>query len=305
MGRSLLCLAALLKRSCLEMLTLHAHAKLNLTLEVLGRRPDGFHETASIMQTLELADTVTLEPSESLEVTCSESGLDGPVNLAWQAADLLRRETEVESGARIAIDKHIPMSAGLGGGSSDAAATLVGLNSMWGLGLSNDRLRALAAELGSDVPFLIEGGTAIALGRGERVRSLPSSHLPWFVLAFPSSSRPDKTAFMYRSITEEHFTRGGLTRKLEARIRNGGDIPPQLLFNAFDTVARSVEPDVQRCWSDMHSAGAREIHVSGSGPTVYAAIGRREIATAVQLVMEKIKGWPSLVTRAWPVVGGD
>ena len=286
-----------------RMLRLQARAKLNLTLEVLGRRPDGYHETASIMQTLGLADAVSIEPSDSLEVKCSISDLNGEANLAWKAADLLRRECGVTSGARIGIEKHIPVSAGLGGGSSDAAATLVGLSSLWSLGLSYDRLRALAAELGSDVPFLVEGGTAIALGRGERVRSLPTAPLPWLVLAFPVSARQDKTAHMYKSITEEEFTRGGLTRKLEARIRNGGDIPSQLLFNAFDTVARAVEPDVDRCWSDMYSAGAREIHVSGSGPTVYAAIDRKEMATTVQLVMEKIKGWPSLVTRAWPDVG--
>ncbi len=285
------------------MLTLQARAKLNLTLEVLGRRPDGYHETASIMQTLDLADAVFIEPSDTLEVTCSNTALDGEDNLAWQAADLLRRETETTQGARISIEKKIPVSAGLGGGSSDAAATLAGLNTMWEVGLSHDDLRTLASKLGSDVPFLVEGGTAIALGRGERVRSLPTAPLPWFVLAFPTSSRQDKTAFMYRSITEEHFTRGGLTRKLEARIRNKGDIPPQFLFNAFDTVAREVEPDVDRCWADMHAAGAREIHVSGSGPTVYAAIERKEIATAVQLVMERIKGWPTILARAWPDVG--
>ena len=285
------------------MLTLQAHAKLNLTLEVLGRRPDGYHETASIMQTLTLADTITIEPSESLEVICSEPGLEGEDNLAWKAADLLRRETGTARGARISIDKNIPVSAGLGGGSSDAAATLVGLNTLWDIEMPHDSLRLLAAGIGSDVPFLVEGGTAIALGRGERVRTLPTAPLPWFVLAFPATSRQDKTAFMYRSITEENFTRGGLTRKLEARIRNKGDIPPQFLFNAFDMVARDVEPDVDRCWSDMHAAGAREIHVSGSGPTVYAAIERKEIATAVHLVMEKIKGWPTIVTRAWPDVG--
>ena len=276
---------------------------MNLTLEVLGRRPDGYHETASIMQTLGLADTVTIEPSDCLAVTCSAPELDDDANLAWKAADILRRESGISSGARIFIDKRIPLSAGLGGGSSDAAATMVGLNSLWDLGLSNDQLRSLAAQLGSDVPFLVEGGTAIALGRGERVRPLPTAPLPWFVFAFPEMSRADKTAFMYRSITEESYTRGGLTRKLEARIRNKGDIPSQFLFNAFDTVARDVEPDVARCWSDMHAAGAREIHVAGSGPTVYAAIERKEIATAVHLVMEKIKGWPSIVTRAWPDAG--
>ncbi len=285
------------------MLTLQARAKLNLTLEVLGRRPDGYHETASIMQTLDLADTVTIKPSDRLVVTCSTPDLDGEANLAWKAADLLQREFGVASGARISIDKHIPVSAGLGGGSSDAAATMAGLNTLWDLELSHDQLRVLAADLGSDVPFLIEGGTAIALGRGERVRPLPTAPLPWFVLAFPASSRQDKTSFMYKSITEENYTRGGLTRKLEARIRNKGDIPPQFLFNAFDTVARDVEPEVDRCWSDMHAAGAREIHVSGSGPTVYAAVERKEIATAIHLVMEKIRGWPTIVARAWPDVG--
>lgn len=287
------------------MLTIQAHAKLNLTLEILGRRPDGYHETASIMQTLDLADTVAIEPAGKLIVTCSAPGLDGEANLAWRAADLLRRETgpgaNAKAGARISIEKRIPVAAGLGGGSADAAATLNGLNRLWNLDLSNDRLRSIAAKLGSDVPFLIEGGTAIALGRGERVRHLPTPpDLPWFVLAFPKLDMPDKTAAMYRSITPQAFTRGGLTRKLEARIRGGGDAPPQLLFNAFDDVARAASSDVERCWNDIHAAGAREIHVTGSGPTIYAAIDRKEIATTIHLVMERVKGWQSAVARAWP-----
>lgn len=287
------------------MLTIQAHAKLNLTLEILGRRPDGYHETASIMQTLDLADTVAIEPADNLIVTCSAPGLDGEANLAWRAADLLRREAGPDcgpaAGARISIEKRIPVAAGLGGGSADAAATLTGLNRLWNLNFSKDRLRSIAAKLGSDVPFLIEGGTAIALGRGERVRHLPTpADLPWFVLAFPKLDMPDKTAAMYRSITPLDFTRGGLTRKLEARIRGGGDAPPQLLFNAFDDVARAASPDVERCWNDIHAAGAREIHVTGSGPSIYAAIDRKEIATTIQLVMERIKGWQSAVARAWP-----
>ena len=282
------------------MFTIEAHAKLNLTLEVLGTRDDGYHDVASIMQTLELADTITLAPSDSLQLSCSSPGLDRQDNLAWKAAQILSRETGVDRGARIDITKRIPVSSGLGGGSSDAAATLVGLNRLWDLGLSHDLLRSIGAQLGSDVPFLIEGGTAIALDRGDRIRQIPTAPLPWFVIAFPKSDRMHKTAEMYRSLTPDQFTRGALSRKLEARIRGGGDIPPQFLFNAFDSVARLVIPDVARCWDDIHAAGAREIHVAGSGPTVYAAIGRREIATTVQLVMEKIKGWPCVVTRAWP-----
>ena len=283
------------------MLTIQAHAKLNLTLEILGRRPDGYHETASIMQTLDLADTVAIAPADTLIATCSAPNLDGEANLAWRAADLLRRETGTDAGARISIEKRIPVAAGLGGGSADAAATLNGLNRLWNLGLSTDRLRSIAAKLGSDVPFLIEGGTAIALGRGERVRHLPTPpNLPWFVLAFPKLDMPDKTAAMYRAIAPQDFTRGGLTRKLEARIRGGGDAPPQLLFNVFDDVARAASPEVKRCWNDIHAAGAREIHVTGSGPSIYAAIDRKEIATTIQLVMERVKGWQSAMARAWP-----
>ncbi len=282
------------------MITLDAHAKLNLTLEAVRRREDGYHETVSIMQTLELADIVTIEPSNSLELTCDASGIRREENLAWQAAQTLRAETGIADGARIGIRKRIPVSAGLGGGSSDAAAALVGLNRLWKLGMSGDELRSIGARIGSDVPFLIDGGTAIALGRGERIRDLPNPNLPYFVLAFPEVDMPNKTATMYSALTSGDFTRGALGRKLEARIRNGGDVPPQFLFNVFDSTARIRLPEVKRCWDDMHAAGAREIHISGSGPTIYAAVERREMATAIQLVMEKIKGWKSLTTRAWP-----
>ena len=282
------------------MIVLEAHAKLNLTLEVLGKRDDGYHETASIMQTLDLVDTVTLEPSDGLELSCSCAEIEGEDNLALKAARLLREESGTSLGAAIHITKRIPVASGLGGGSADAAATLVGLNRMWDLDLSNDDLRHVASKLGSDVPLLVEGGTAIALGRGERIRSLPPPDLPWFVLAFPISNLTDKTTSMYRALTPDRFTRGALTHKLEARIRSGGDVPPQLLFNVFDDVARRINPDVDRCWNDFHAAGAREIHVSGSGPTVYTVLARKEMATTVALVMEKIKRWKSVVTRAWP-----
>ena len=282
------------------MITIDAHAKLNLTLEVLGRRDDGYHDIASIMQTLDLADTLTIQPADSLGLSCSLPDLNGPGNLALKAAQLLRSETGVSDGASIHIEKRIPVAAGLGGGSADAAATLVGLNRLWGLELSNDRLRYIGAKLGSDVPFLVEGGTATALGRGERVRHLPTPDLPWIVVAVPDANLSDKTAAMYRSLAPDNFTRGALTFKLEARIlHHGGDVPPQLLFNTFDTVARTAIPDVDRCWNDMYASGAREIHVSGSGPAIYAAVQRKEIATTIQLVMERIKGWRSLVTRAW------
>ncbi len=286
-------------------ISLKARAKINLTLEVLGKRDDGYHNIASIMQTLDLADDVALAPSDSLELRCDVPELGGRGNLAWRAADSLRREAGVREGAAIEIRKRVPIAAGLGGGSADAAAVLVGLNRMWKLGMSADELRALAARLGSDVPFLIEGGTAMATGRGETIRDLPPADgLPAFVVAVPKAdaAAADKTARMYAALPESARTRGALTRKLEARIRNGGDVPPQYLFNAFDEFARDAFPEVRACWDDARSLGASEIHLCGSGPAIYAAIGRKELATTVHLVMDRIKGWRTLIARAAPAV---
>ncbi len=154
-------------------LVLKAYAKINLTLEVLGRREDGYHDIVSILQTIDLHDTLTLEPAQDMALECDQSELEGPDNLVLKAAALLREATGCHQGARLKLQKGIPLAAGLGGGSSDAAAALLGLSRLWGLGLSAEKLMPLAAKLGSDVPFFLYGGTAMAQGRGEIVRPLP------------------------------------------------------------------------------------------------------------------------------------
>ncbi len=143
------------------MLTLRAPAKVNLTLEVLGRRDDGYHDIVSIMQTVDLCDTITLEPADALAIECDDTSIGPSANLALRAATLLNESTGGGKGAKIRLEKRIPVAAGLGGGSSDAAATLVGLNRLWGLDLPIERLVGLAAGLGSDVPFFIHGGVAM------------------------------------------------------------------------------------------------------------------------------------------------
>ena len=287
------------------MQTIEAHAKINLTLEVLGRRPDGYHEIASIIQTISLHDTLTLEPSGSLTLTCDRKELETKENLAYRAAILLRDQTGTAKGARISIEKRIPVAAGLGGGSSDAAATLVGLNGLWGLGLGAEELQSLAAQLSSDAPFFIRGGTAIVLGRGERVRALPAADLPWIVLLAPGTGLADKTASMYSAIPRTSYTRGALTRKLEARIRGGGDVPAQFFFNAFDSVARNVFPDISRHWEAFESVGAREIHLAGSGPTLFAPVAKKEVGTAMQLLLSQRYGWPAFLVSAWLPAEGE
>ena len=278
---------------------IEAHAKINLTLEVVGKRSDGYHDIVSIMQTVGLHDVVTLEPAERLTLACNAPGLESPDNLALRAALLLREHSGHSGGAAISLAKRIPVAAGLGGGSSDAAAVLVGLNRLWGLGLSREEMMPLAASLGSDVPFFLVGGTAMVSGRGERVRALPPADLRWFVVLSPEIDLTDKTRRVYSSLTDASFTTGQLTRKLEARIRGGGDVPPQFLFNVFDDVAPAVFPEMGRYRDAFLQVGAREVHVAGSGPSLYAPVSRREMGTAIELLLRHTHGWRAHLTPAW------
>lgn len=281
------------------MLTLEAHAKINLTLEILGRRDDGYHEITSVIQTISLHDTVSIENSESLELECDIEGLSMQANLAYHAALLLREQGDSNLGAKVVIQKRIPVSAGLGGGSADAAAVLVGLNQHWKLGLSIAELEEIASTLGSDVPFLLTGGAAMLTGRGERVRSLPPVELPWFVLLCPDIEVENKTAAMYSNFPATSYTRGALSRKLEARIHGGGDAPSQFFFNAFDEVARDKVSDLSEYWRGFEAVGAREIHVAGSGPTLFTPVAKREVGTALQLLLEHKNRWRSYLVSAW------
>ena len=280
-------------------LILKAYAKVNLTLEVLGKRDDGYHEIATVIQTIDLHDTLTLEPAADITLECSCPELVSPDNLVLRAAHLLRENTGSTEGARIVLDKKVPVAAGLGGGSSDAAATLKGLNRLWGLGLSVDELVRMAVQIGSDVPFFLYGGTAMAHGRGERVRPLPPADLEWLLVLSPSIDLPNKTASLYARLSPAHFTPGHLTRKLEARIRGGGDVPPQFLFNVFDDVSLQAFPGLQTYWETFHSLGAREVHVVGSGPSLFAPVSLKERGTAIDLMLQHRHGWRSHLVSPW------
>ena len=166
-------------------LTLEAPAKINLTLEVTGRREDGYHDIASIMQTVDLTDELTFDEAEELTLECDAPELQTEDNLVLRAARLLRQHAGVDRGARIGLRKRIPHPAGLGGGSSDAATALTGLCRLWGLDMTARDLTPLAASLGSDIPFFLHGGTALVSGRGEKVRPLPAAELGWIIILAP------------------------------------------------------------------------------------------------------------------------
>ena len=221
---------------------IRAYAKINLTLEVLGRRPDGYHEVATVLQTIDLSDGLHFGPAPRLELECSVPGLGGRDNLVWAAADALRSATRCDKGASIRLDKGIPIGMGLGGGSSDAAATLNGLNALWGLDMVDADLMDIAASLGSDVPFFLRGGTALGQGRGEVITSLTSLSKRLVVLVCPDATFADsnpslrKTARLYSMLPQEAYSDGSRTRRLVDQLCGGGptDGTP---FNVFEQVA--------------------------------------------------------------------
>lgn len=284
-------------------LTLRAYAKVNLTLEALAVRDDGYHEIASIMQTIDVSDTITLEDGDDITLECNRSELNSDENLALKAARLLQVHSGYEGGSLITLEKNIPISSGLGGGSSDAAATLIGLNALWDLGISNDELSGLGSKLGSDVTFFLKGGTAIAIGRGEQVRGLPPSGLQWFLLLSPQFHVQNKTRDSYASLDPSSFTKGLRTRKLEARINRGGDVPTQSLFNVFDGIACEAFPGLDEYWRTLEKLGGQKAHLVGSGPSLFAPVSRRELGMDVQSVLRNRYGWDArLVSCVQPDV---
>ena len=262
------------------MITAHAYAKINITFEVLGRRRDGYHDVSTVLQTIDLKDTIEFELASSLRIDCDNIELSSSDNLVLKAAKLLKKESGYKGGAEITLKKGIPVAAGLGGGSSDAGATLLALNKLWKLKLSTVSLVEMAAALGSDVPYFIYGGTALAGGRGERITPLPPLPQSWVVLLKPSVLIPElKTKAMYGALRPSHYSNGDYTKRAVSAIERGIVKGELSLYNAFDAVALEMYEGMEWYWKQFASAGATEVHLAGSGPTLCAMLpdqGRAE-----------------------------
>jgi 4-diphosphocytidyl-2-C-methyl-D-erythritol kinase len=260
-----------------------APAKINLSLEVLGQRPDGYHDIVSVFQTLELADTLEIEAAGGLSLSCSDPALAGEGNLALRAARILQQTAGVAFGARLHLTKRIPVAAGLGGGSSDAAAVLLGLVELWGLPLPPDDLTTLAASLGADVPYFLQGGTALVEGIGDRITPLPDLPPLWVALVVPPLALERKTATLYRRLTPAYYTDGAVTRALAERLRTRDTSRPDQRCNVFESVLS--EPEVVRARQAMLKAGAPWVALSGSGPSLFCLFedqaSARQVAAAI------------------------
>jgi len=252
------------------MLTVPAPAKINLTLEVLGERPDGFHEIRSVIQTINLCDSLRFRSSNDIQFRCDNPELVIEESLMPKATSLLQQTTRCSKGAKIEISKRIPLASGLGGDSSDAAAILNGLNRLWKLGLSLPELVGLAPRLGSDVAFFLYGGTALVEGRGDRVTPLPPLPHRWVVLMVPDVPKmPEKTRQLYASLKPNHYTDGQITEKF---IKALGEFKPSMLFNTFENVAFDRFPGLKVYKEHLIKLGASNVHLAGSGPALFTLV---------------------------------
>jgi 4-diphosphocytidyl-2-C-methyl-D-erythritol kinase len=262
-------------------LVLNAAAKVNLVLEVLGKRDDGYHEVVTVMQAVDLSDRITLEHADVLELCTDARGVPtDSQNLALKAATMLRQAASVEPGVRITLDKRIPVAAGLGGGSTDAAAVLLGLNRLWRLRWPRARLEEVATGLGMDVPFFLRGGAALATGRGERIEPLRARALG-LVLVNPRFAL--STADMYARVTPDMYTDGRCAKTLCSGL--AGRSPARLaasLYNGLQEAAVAAHPVIGRMRAALLAAGALGALMSGSGPTVFGVARSYEHARQIR-----------------------
>ncbi|RHW31753.1 4-(cytidine 5'-diphospho)-2-C-methyl-D-erythritol kinase [Lysinibacillus yapensis] len=255
------------------MLYVKAPAKINLTLDVLYKRPDHYHEVEMVMTTVDLADRIGLESrTDGLIKIISTNGFipTDYRNLAYQAAQLIKDTYDISEGVTISIEKEIPVAAGLAGGSSDAAATLKGLNRLWRLNLSIDTIAELGAKIGSDVSFCVYGGTALATGRGEKIQKLPAPPTCWVVLAKPKIGV--STAQVYGGLKIDEIEHPNTHQMLQAIERNDYRLMCNSIGNVLESVTFKLHPEVVMIKEQMKRFGADAVLMSGSGPTVFGLV---------------------------------
>jgi 4-diphosphocytidyl-2-C-methyl-D-erythritol kinase len=259
------------------MLTVYAPAKVNLVLEVLGR-DDDYHRISSIVQSIDLCDVLNFQLDKEICLECDKPGLERD-NLITRAVALLKESTKCSFGARIELRKHIPWGVGLGGGSSDAAATIIALDELWGLGLSLSEMVSLASRLGSDVPFFIHKGTALVEGKGEKVTPLPLLPSTSFVLLVPPLPKiSGKTKQMYSNLRVADFTGGDFIQRALASLKQGKAIEHRLMFNVFESIAFDFFAGLDRYRRTLKEAGAPGVYLAGSGPCLFTFFSGKEEA---------------------------
>ena len=275
-------------------ITLPAFAKINLSLRILGKRADGYHEIDTIFQTISLHDTITIQSTNDalISVTCYDHSVpSGPENLVHKAASALQREFANDRGAQITLDKHIPTQAGLGGGSADAAVTLIGLAWCWKLECKKDELMSIATDLGADVPFFFCGGSARGQGIGSAVTPLADSPEAYLLVLKPNANV--STAQAYASLNSPSLTTPE-TKSILSGSQSSEifDITQtEAPHNDFESVVFELSPEIARAKSALVRAGARATLLAGSGSSVFGIFDNQNVQRRAIQAIELETGW--------------
>ena len=277
-----------------------AYAKINLTLDILSKRADGYHDLATVMQVVDLYDTLCLSTTSDnqVQIVCSIPELSNADNLAARAVDLVRQRFGITQGVLIELHKHIPMAAGLGGGSSDAAAVLLALQRWWQLQLASTDLLEMASSLGSDVPFFLTGGLALCEGRGERVTAIAAgwpTTMRWLLLLKPAISV--STATVFRSLPASDYTNGTHSRAVCTALQAGQTPELEHLHNCFERSLLERYQEVALAREAFLQAGAAFVRLSGTGPTLFAPFPDLNQALQVQKQLQA-QGYEVYLSRA-------
>ena len=275
-------------------LTIPAFAKINLNLRVLAKRTDGYHEIDTVFQTVSLHDTLKFAVTDAAEIAfnCDDRAMPaGEDNLVVRAARALQNRFAVSRGARIRLEKRIPAQAGLGGGSSDAAMTLLGLSHLWQLKATTEDLHQLAVGLGADVPFFLSGGTGRGTGIGEQIESLPDAPQMFLIIVKPNAQVATVTA--YETLDERCLTTPDAAPILftseTKQICNAADLAS--LQNDFEVIAFELEPEIARGRDALLKAGARVARLSGSGSGVFGIFDSKDAQRRAIQAIELETGW--------------
>ena len=268
-----------------------AYAKINITLDVLGKRDDGYHELEMIMQNVDLYDVVTVKKREG-GIVLSSSRKDLPLdkgNIAYRAAELMFEKYGVQGGIEIDIEKHIPVAAGLAGGSTDGAAVIKAVNDLYELGLGEEELKNCASQIGSDIPYCVAGKTSLATGRGTDLTYLAPMPKMYVVLAKPDIDV--STAFVYKNYKAENVEKRPETARMVDAV-NRGDTKTiaEGLCNVLESVTTKHYPIINEIKAKFIECGAVNSLMSGSGPTVFAVFEEKETADKAAEEIKSIFG---------------
>ncbi|HKP70065.1 MAG TPA: 4-(cytidine 5'-diphospho)-2-C-methyl-D-erythritol kinase [Pyrinomonadaceae bacterium] len=275
-----------------EVLTIPSFGKINLHLQVIGRRPDGFHDLCTVFQTISIHDTIIVEPAEAIEFSCDDETIPvGEGNIMVRAANALRDLGNCNYGANICLEKRIPSPGGLGGGSSNAAVVLLALRKLWKLDVELSKLHKIAESLGSDVPFFLYGGTALGMGRGEIVEQIDDFCEKYMLIVTPNVAVATRDAFkrlQVRALTKQDSERILRLCRLDLE---SADFKHTAFTNDFETTVFATYPEVERVKQTLLDLDADRAMLSGSGGSVFAVFDKEETRQTAMKALDDEVNW--------------